>query len=1012
MSATNLKIRRLPGFRFEAQTMTREDILPRMDVALFVGFAAKGPIGIPVVLESAEQFADIFGKDLPLVWDKNKGGMIFAHLAPAVRMFFRNGGRRCWVIRTAKVSAEPENQQNRAAYNFFPLPGLAGIDFDNPSKVMPVFARARSKGSWSDDLRVATATVLTALKFKNLQVSDENIILSVETSANDPVKNGDLLRLDFPESDLILFLTADKIENENEQTSPSFSPTFGKSVVKIIAERFVWLESLPDENFPDPENSSVRMWCSHYVYGAEDASHITFLEKQAEIRFEKGGKNTATGERETKVHLIFSDFSLSDAPAEGSLAVAEFQGKLLCLQVETVFDEKPENGKKIHLICNGVFVVITGVKFAVGSPASLPDVEKLSFEIWIKEGETNLTKLSDLSFNDPHERFWGNLLTDDEFYSFSENEEQDSPENPSRLLTSQLLNSPIAGSGDRGGFFIPVFPTALAENYLGAIELQGTKLQRDGLQVFDEKLFLDEKLKNTGLNNLLNEAEFIRYLSPNPRRLWGIHSALAPETVTVASAESVPTNPAYALFSLDEATIIAVPDAVHRGWFQNDEKSSVSRMPKPFAPPLRPEWWRFQDCRKPDIKPVAEPLRGNFLDCDLKIIEPPEDFEVEENEISDGTFTLVWKHDADDENLVFVLEESSTPEFEFPQEIYRNQKSRFEIRKHGAGIFYFRVRAEIGNVKSNWSDGLAIKIPAAENWTAKLLEEEKTSDPEKKFTTDVLLAVQRALLRMCAARGDMFAVLDLPEHFEKDEAVRHIATLKAAKGMTAPTAQVEPFSADEKMALSFGAVYHPWLLTREEGFEAVRQIPASGAVCGVFAKRSLTRGAWLAPANEALQNVLGLGKEFGHGTFLDFQDALVNLVRHEPTGFLVLNSDTLSDDPDLRQINVRRLLSLLRRLALKHGAEYVFEPNNERFRRSVQRGFNALLDKMFVRGAFAGATPATSYQVVVSDTINNFQSLEQGRFIVELRVAPSLPLKFVTVRLINAGGRTSVLETV
>ena len=117
----------------------------------------------------------------------------------------------------------------------------------------------------------------------------------------------------------------------------------------------------------------------------------------------------------------------------------------------------------------------------------------------------------------------------------------------------------------------------------------------------------------------------------------------------------------------------------------------------------------------------------------------------------------------------------------FPQEIYRRERNGFEVSQHSAGIFYYRVRAEIGEVVSNWSEGLAIKIPAAENWMAKYLEEEETSDPEKKFSTDVLLAVQRALLRMCAARGDIFAVLDLPEHFEKDEAVRYIATSKRQK---------------------------------------------------------------------------------------------------------------------------------------------------------------------------------------------------------------------------------------
>jgi hypothetical protein len=36
--------------------------------------------------------------------------------------------------------------------------------------------------------------------------------------------------------------------------------------------------------------------------------------------------------------------------------------------------------------------------------------------------------------------------------------------------------------------------------------------------------------------------------------------------------------------------------------------------------------------------------------------------------------------------------------------------------------------------------------------------------------------------------------------------------------------------------------------------------------------------------------------------------------------------------------------------------------------------------------------------------------VDQGRFIVELRVAPSLPMNFLTIRLIQNGSRTSVTE--
>ena len=42
---------RLPGVRFEAPPPPLAEVLPRMDVAVFVGFAASGPLHRPVVVE-------------------------------------------------------------------------------------------------------------------------------------------------------------------------------------------------------------------------------------------------------------------------------------------------------------------------------------------------------------------------------------------------------------------------------------------------------------------------------------------------------------------------------------------------------------------------------------------------------------------------------------------------------------------------------------------------------------------------------------------------------------------------------------------------------------------------------------------------------------------------------------------------------------------------------------------------------------------------------------------------
>jgi phage tail sheath protein FI len=190
----------------------------------------------------------------------------------------------------------------------------------------------------------------------------------------------------------------------------------------------------------------------------------------------------------------------------------------------------------------------------------------------------------------------------------------------------------------------------------------------------------------------------------------------------------------------------------------------------------------------------------------------------------------------------------------------------------------------------------------------------------------------------------------------------------------------------------------------------LRRTPADGAACGIMARRALTRGAWIAPANELWSGVVALTPPIARARWQDLQEAQINLIRQEPRGFVSLSADTLSDDEDLRPINVRRLLILLRRLALKLGATYVFEPNDDAFQRLVQRGFEAMLGQMFARGAFAGDTPSTAFQVVTSSSLNTPQSLEQGRFIVELRIAPSLPMTFLTIRLVQTGDRGVVTE--
>src|SRR5258706_266740 len=79
-----------------------------------------------------------------------------------------------------------------------------------------------------------------------------------------------------------------------------------------------------------------------------------------------------------------------------------------------------------------------------------------------------------------------------------------------------------------------------------------------------------------------------------------------------------------------------------------------------------------------------------------------------------------------------------------------------------------------------------------------------------------------------------------------------------------------------------------------------------------------------------------------------------NLLLERPRGRLALSAYKLSRDPDLSRIAVRRLLSLLRRLALRDGPTFVFESNDAVLRRQVRRQFEAVLAQLLTAGAFAG----------------------------------------------------------
>jgi hypothetical protein len=593
---------------------------------------------------------------------------------------------------------------------------------------------------------------------------------------------------------------------------------------------------------------------------------------------------------------------------------------------------------------------------AIDSPSdpdfgNAPTVERLTLDVSARVGEAE-TRAVSLGLGTGHRRYVDDLPNDATVFA------TDWPD-AARWRDVVVPRFPVAGTGT-ALMAIPFGVTVRAEHYLPASVPDRPPLERDGLVPFGPGLFVDKTLANARSTTLVDEAEYKRSFSPDPQALRGLHAALP----------------------IEEATLISVPDAVLAGWEQGG--------------PVRPDLTRFEtphrvrgDCHSRSTDCVNV---GRFDDCDAPGCPPT----LTASARDDGSIVFTW---VSDHVGNFAVERAHTAEFSDATVVYLGSAHAATIHESTAGTTYYRVRGE-GTPPTEWSNGIAARVTAAGGWRMR-------SDHE--YRDETLVIVHRLLLRLAAARRDVMAVLSLPEHYREDDAAAHVHLLASptAVPLFVDRVPVEAFSAGELEALAFAALYHGWLYVRDRRGVLRTEAP-DGAACGVIARRANERGAWIAPANELLRGVVALHRPTPPARWQELQQLQINVVRQHPHGFAVMSADTLARDEDVRPIGVRRLLILLRRLATLRGATYVFEPNDDVFRRMVQRGFEAILGDLFQRGAFAGSTVATAFQVVTGNSLNTRQSVEQGRFIVELRVAPSRPLVFLTIRLVQTGERVTV----
>jgi len=245
-------------------------------------------------------------------------------------------------------------------------------------------------------------------------------------------------------------------------------------------------------------------------------------------------------------------------------------------------------------------------------------------------------------------------------------------------------------------------------------------------------------------------------------------------------------------------------------------------------------------------------------------------------------------------------------------------------------------------------------------------------------------AVQIALVNHCENHGNRMAVLDAPPGFDP-QAMRE---WRQSAGYSSP----------------FAALYYPWIKVANpigSNGDAEILVPPSGHLAGVWARNDDTRGVWKAPANEVVRAALDVERQITKAEQGLLNPEGINCIRSFGSrGIRVWGARTLADPTgEWVYVNVRRLFNMIESTILDGTQFAVFEPNDVKLWEGLKRTVGSFLLGLWRDGALFGATAEQAFYVKCDEETNPPESIDQGKVVVEVGIAPVKPAEFVIFRI-------------
>ena len=255
-------------------------------------------------------------------------------------------------------------------------------------------------------------------------------------------------------------------------------------------------------------------------------------------------------------------------------------------------------------------------------------------------------------------------------------------------------------------------------------------------------------------------------------------------------------------------------------------------------------------------------------------------------------------------------------------------------------------------------------------------------------------------IRTAENRGDTLAIVDLPNVYIPNH--EQYYANKADRRATTPVQAVNALK-DRRIDTSYGAVYYPWVQTRDESTGANVWVPPSVAGVGVVAhSQKVTGEVWFAPAGYN-RGTLSKGSggipitSVSEQLDSDDRDTLyegrINPIPSFPnSGIVVFGQKTLQERKSaLDRINVRRLVIYLKKQISILSTQVLFEQNVP----NTWNKFKALI-KPLLDSTLSGYG-ISDYKLVLDSSTTTADLIDQNIMYAKIMVKPARAIEYIAI---------------